>query len=97
MNELAAQHPGMVQVLDSNGAWGPTFAQDVNLDGVPERKPDGVHVCPSGSAMYANWLLGELASRFAGFVAATPEAWATGAWTNDPRYTTPDGICAAIA
>ncbi len=96
MTELAAQHPGVVQVLDSNGAWGPTFAQDVNLDGVPERKPDGVHACPSGSAMYANWLLGELASRFSGFVAATPEAWATGAWTNDPRYTTPDGICAAI-
>ena len=96
MTELAAQHPGLVQVLDSNGAWGATFAQDVNLDGVPERKPDGVHVCPSGSAMYANWLLGELANRFADFVAASPEAWATGAWTNDPRYTTPDGICAAL-
>ncbi len=48
MHEIADQHPGQVIVLDSDGAWGPVFDQDVNGDKVPERKPDGVHVCPSG-------------------------------------------------
>lgn len=96
MNDLAAQYPGLVQVFDSNNAWGPTFDRDVNDDLVPERKPDGVHVCPSGSALYANWLLGELAARFIGFTPASPEIWATGSWTADQRYTKPDGICAAI-
>jgi peptidoglycan/LPS O-acetylase OafA/YrhL len=96
MNDLAAQYPGLVQVFDSNNAWGPTFDSDVNDDLVPERKPDGVHVCPSGSALFANWLLDELASRFVGFVPASPEIWATGSWTTDQRYTNPDGICAAL-
>jgi peptidoglycan/LPS O-acetylase OafA/YrhL len=96
MSDLAAQYPGLVQVFDSNNAWGPTFDSDVNDDLVPERKPDGVHVCPSGSALYANWLLRELAARFIGFTPASPEIWATGSWTADQRYTNPDGICAAI-
>lgn len=96
MQEVAAAHPGKVFVLDSNGAWGPVFVQDVNGDKVPERKPDGAHVCPSGSAMYALWLMGELQSRFAGFDVAPVAEWATGTWTDDPRYTQPEGICAKL-
>ena len=96
MNEVAAQHPGQVIVLDSNGAWGPVFTQDVNGDKVPERKPDGAHVCPSGAAMYAVWLTGELQKNFTGFVPAPPQEWATGEWVGDPRYTNPAGICAAL-
>ena len=96
MAEIAEQHPEAVVVLNSDGAWGPTFDQDVNDDLVPERKPDGVHVCPSGVAMYANWLLGELAGRFTGFVPASLATWAGGAWIDDPRYATPVGICALL-
>ena len=96
MNEIAGQHPGQVVVLDSNGAWGPTFTQDVNGDNVPERKPDGAHVCPSGAAMFAIWLQGELQQRFAGFIPTPPAEWAAGEWVADPRYTTPAGICAAL-
>jgi peptidoglycan/LPS O-acetylase OafA/YrhL len=96
MHEVADEHPGEVFVLDSDGAWGPEFTQDVNGDKVPERKPDGVHVCPSGAAMYAVWLQGELQQRFESFVAAPPAEWATGQWVDDPRYTQPAGICARL-
>ena len=97
MHEVAAEHPGQVFVLDSDGAWGPVFSQDVNSDKVPERKPDGVHVCPSGAAMYALWLMGELQQRFDDFVPAPPADWATGKWVDDPRYTNPAGICARLS
>lgn len=96
MNEVAEQHPGQVMVLNSDGAWGPVFTQDVNGDKVPERKPDGAHVCPSGAAMYAVWLQSELQQRFADFIPAPPAEWATGEWVDDPRYTQPAGICAAL-
>ena len=96
MQEVADHHPGQVFVLNSDGAWGPTFTQDVNGDKVPERKPDGVHVCPSGAAMYAQWLMGELQLRFVDFVPAPPAKWATGKWIRDPRYTNPAGICAKL-
>jgi hypothetical protein len=96
MNEIADAHPGTVFVLDSTGAWGPVFAQDVNGDKIPERKPDGAHVCPSGSAMYALWLTSELQQRFADFTPAPATAWATGPWVDDPRYTNPAGICAKL-
>jgi peptidoglycan/LPS O-acetylase OafA/YrhL len=96
MQEVADQHPGHVFVLNSDGAWGPTFTQDVNGDKVPERKPDGVHVCPSGAAMYALWLMGELQQRFVDFVPAPPAEWATAKWVDDPRYNKPSGICAKL-
>ncbi|MEY2554626.1 MAG: hypothetical protein QOC57_2486 [Ilumatobacteraceae bacterium] len=96
MHVVAAAHRGCVFVLDSDAAWGPTFTLDVNGDKVPERKPDGVHVCPSGAAMYAVWLTGELQQRFTGFKPAPPTVWATGNWVDDPRYTQPAGICAKL-
>ena len=96
MHDIADQHPGQVIVLDTDAVWGPVFTQDVNGDKVPERKPDGVHVCPSGAAMYALWLTGQLQQKFADFVPAPPAEWATGDWVNDPRYTQPEGICAAL-
>jgi hypothetical protein len=96
MKEMAAEHPGQVVVLNSDEAWGPEFTQDVNGDKVPERKPDGAHVCPSGAAMYAVWLTEELEKRFAGFIAAPPSEWAAGDWVDDPRYINPAGICAAL-
>ena len=83
-------------VLDSRHAWGPVFTIDVNDDKVPERKPDGAHVCPSGAAMYAVWLTTELGQRFTGFESVSPVEWADGPWVDDPRYTQPAGICAAL-
>jgi len=97
MNEVAENHPGDVIVLNTDAIWGPEFDQDFNGDKVPERKPDGVHVCPSGAAMYAIWLMDELQQRFAGFIPAPPSDWATGEWVDDPRYTQPTGICAALS
>jgi hypothetical protein len=96
MHEIADKHPGQVFVLDTDEVWGPVFTQDVNGDKVPERKPDGVHICPSGAAMYAIWLMNQLQERFTGFVPAPPELWATGEWVGDPRYINPAGICAAL-
>jgi len=96
MHEIADEHPGKVFVLDGNTIWGPVFAQDINGDKVPERKPDGVHVCPSGAAIYAIWLMDQLHQRFADFVPTPPAQWATGEWVKDPRYLKPAGICAAL-
>ena len=96
MHQIADRHPGDVMVLDSDGVWGPVFVQDVNGDKVPERKPDGVHICPSGAAMFAIWLTGQLRDRFQDFTPAPPDKWATGAWVGDPRYLQPEGICAAL-
>ena len=96
MHDIADEHPGQVMVFNSDEVWGPVFTQDVNGDKVPERKPDGVHVCPSGAAMYAIWLMNELQQRFTDFVPVPPALWATGEWVGDPRYTNPAGICAAL-
>ena len=96
MHDIADEHPGQVMVLNSDEVWGPVFTQDVNGDKVPERKPDGVHVCPSGAAMYAIWLMDELQQRFTDFVPVPPALWATGDWIGDPRYINPAGICAAL-
>jgi peptidoglycan/LPS O-acetylase OafA/YrhL len=96
MRDIAAEHPGEVIFLNSDEVWGPVFTQDVNGDKVPERKPDGVHVCPSGAAMYAIWLMNALQHHFADFEPAPPASWATGEWVGDPRYLNPAGICAAL-
>jgi peptidoglycan/LPS O-acetylase OafA/YrhL len=96
MHDIADEHPGQVIVLNSDEVWGPVFIQDVNGDKVPERKPDGVHVCPSGAAMFTIWLMDELQKRFEDFVPVPPALWAAGEWLGDPRYTQPAGICAAL-
>ena len=91
--DLAAQRPGEAWVLDADALWG-AFAYDINGDGVPERKPDGVHVCPQGSALLGNWLAYELAILFDGITPAPPADWAGGDWVNDQRYDNPAGACA---
>ena len=96
MHDIAAEHPDQVFVLNTDDVWGPVFVQDVNGDKVPERKPDGVHVCPSGAAMFTLWLNDQLQQRIADYVPAATADWATADWVNDPRYTNPEGICAAL-
>jgi peptidoglycan/LPS O-acetylase OafA/YrhL len=90
---LAKAHPDRVFVLDATSLWGP-FKYDINGDGIPERKQDGVHVCPQGSALLGNWLAHRLAVLFDGVQPADPAGWAALPWVNDPRYSNPPGTCA---
>ncbi len=94
--ELVAAGEGRVHLVDSMPAWGPTMAFDIDGDGAPDRKPDGVHVCPQGAARFAAWLVGDLGIRFAGIAVAPPETWVAGDWTSSQRYDTPTGACVAL-
>jgi lysophospholipase L1-like esterase len=93
--ELVAADPG-THLLDSVAAWGPELDADIGDDGAPDRKPDGVHVCPQGAARLAAWLVTQLAGMYAGLTPAPPEAWASGPWLTDRHYDTPVGACAAL-
>jgi peptidoglycan/LPS O-acetylase OafA/YrhL len=92
---VAEQSDGQVVVLDQSGVLGDEFVADLDGDGVPERKPDGVHVCPSGAARVAAWLVQELAMRFDGIDAVLPSAWVEGVWAQDSRFDDPPGACMA--
>lgn len=93
---LAARDPSRVVVIDQLPVFGDEYRRDVDGDGVPERKPDGVHLCPSGAARLAAWLLDEL-TRFApGFEPASPSLWAGGDWTRERRFDDPRGACSAL-
>jgi len=92
---VAAASDGQVVVLDQSSVLGDEFVEDLDGDGVPERKPDGVHVCPSGAARVAAWLIPELTLRFSGIEAVAPSTWVEGAWTLDPRFDDPPGACMA--
>lgn len=94
--ELVDGSAGAVVLVDSAPLWGPTMAYDIDGDGAPDRKPDGVHVCPQGAARFANWFVAELATRFAGITPQPAAAWAAGPWATDARYDTPAGACVAL-
>jgi peptidoglycan/LPS O-acetylase OafA/YrhL len=96
VQQLAAVDPANVRYLPVTDVWGTTYAQDLDKDGVPERKPDGVHMCPSGAARIAAWLVEQLAKTYDGVRPAPVRSWATGPWTNDERFRTPPGICANL-
>lgn len=93
--ELAAARPGRVLVLDAGALWG-AYDADLDDDGIPERKPDGVHVCPRGAALLGHWLVAQLAEHFDGIAPADPAGWAGGPWTTEPRYDDPPGACAPL-
>lgn len=92
---VAAGSDGQVVVLDQSVVFGDEFVDDLDGDGVPERKPDGIHVCPAGAARMAAWLIPELGSRFSGVTVVEPAVWAGGEWAQDPRYDDPPGACMA--
>jgi peptidoglycan/LPS O-acetylase OafA/YrhL len=85
-----------VWLLDQSAVWGPAFLADLDGDGTPERKRDGVHMCPSGAARFAAWLVPALAGVARGIVPADPIGWAGGAWIDDARYDNPVGACAPL-
>jgi peptidoglycan/LPS O-acetylase OafA/YrhL len=86
-----------IELLSTVEVWGPDGEVDLDDDGVPERKVDRAHVCPSGAARFASWLTAQLAERFDGVVPAPPGDWATGPWTTEPRFDEPIGSCAPLS
>lgn len=93
---LSGRSGGGVELLDQSGVFGDVFVRDVDSDGVPERKPDGVHLCPSGAARIAAWLVPELAARFSGISPVQPVEWVDGPWVVDPRFDDPPGACMGL-
>jgi hypothetical protein len=95
IEEFVVMHPG-THLLVAGGAWGTEFDADIGDDGAPDRKPDGVHVCPQGAARFASWLVDELDRIYDGASPVFPSAWVGGPWTTDATYDTPVGSCAAV-
>jgi peptidoglycan/LPS O-acetylase OafA/YrhL len=55
------------------------------------RKLDNVHLCPEGSARYANALLADMTAVFK--LAPAQGDWAQGSWVLDPDFNDPPGAC----
>jgi peptidoglycan/LPS O-acetylase OafA/YrhL len=62
-----------------------------NAQWIRVRKIDHVHLCPEGSARYAEALLTDMTKIF-GLVPASA-AWTQGSWTSDPDFNNPPGAC----
>ena len=96
VRELLGETPDRVRLFDASAVWGPMMLVDLEGDGAPDRKPDGVHVCPQGAARFAAWLVDALDESFDGITPAFPSAWADGDWSGSRRYDTPAGACVAL-
>jgi peptidoglycan/LPS O-acetylase OafA/YrhL len=55
------------------------------------RKLDSVHLCPEGSARYADALLTDMTDVLK--LAPAEGAWAQGSWVHDPDFNDPPGAC----
>src|SRR3984957_11606654 len=55
------------------------------------RKLDNVHLCPEGSARYADALLADMTAVFR--LPPAAETWSQGTWTTDPNFNDPPGAC----
>jgi len=55
------------------------------------RKLDNVHLCPEGSARYADAILSDLTKIFR--LTPATSTWADGTWTSDPDFNDPPGAC----
>ncbi|MFM8848025.1 MAG: acyltransferase family protein [Actinomycetota bacterium] len=92
---MATRSSGLVRYIDQTPALGIEFAYDIDGDGVPERKRDGIHVCPTGALRSAQWLLEQLESSY-GVPTPVADFWADGSWSTDERYDSPPGACARL-
>jgi peptidoglycan/LPS O-acetylase OafA/YrhL len=74
-------------------SWLPPVGQPnaPTADWIRVRKVDNVHLCPEGSARYAEALLSDLTQLFG--LAPASTGWTQGAWTSDPNFNTPPGAC----
>ena len=93
---VANQSDGSIIYLDQRSVLGEVFTLDIDGDGNPERKRDGIHVCPTGALRSAQWLIAELSTRFEGITPPSDDSWATGDWAQDSRYDSPPGACAPL-
>ncbi len=93
---IADQSDGSIVYLDQHSVLGDVFTLDIDGDGNPERKRDGIHVCPTGALRSAQWLIQELSTRFEGIVPPIDDTWVTGEWAKDSRYDSPPGACAPL-
>ena len=96
VRDLVASDPQHVSLVEATMLWGDSLDIDIGDDGAPDRKPDGVHVCPQGAARFADWFAARLSERFDGLQPTTAD-WSSGPWTTNARYDTPVGACAALA
>jgi hypothetical protein len=86
----------LIGYADQTSALGEVFDVDIDDDGNPERKRDGIHVCPTGALRSAQWLMQFLTDHFAGITPPTSNDWILGPWSADPRYDSPPGACARV-
>ena len=93
---VANQSDGSIIYLDQRSVLGEVFTLDIDGDGNPERKRDGIHVCPTGALRSAQWLIQELSTRFEGIAPPVDDSWVTGDWAKDSRYDSPPGACAPL-
>lgn len=93
---IAATSPELIRFADQTSALGEIFDVDVDDDGNPERKRDGIHVCPTGAIRSAQWLVSFLAANYSGVSAIVSNDWTLGTWSTDARYDSPPGACARL-
>ena len=93
---IADQSDGSITYLDQRLVLGDVFTLDIDGDGNPERKRDGIHVCPTGALRSAQWLIQELSTRFEGITTPADVSWVMGDWAKDSRYDSPPGACAPL-
>jgi hypothetical protein len=55
------------------------------------RKLDDVHLCPEGSALYANAVLSDVTAVF--HLSPAAGDWSQGSWASDPNFNDPPGAC----
>ena len=94
--DIASRAGDSIWYFDQSAALGPTFVLDIDGDGNPERKRDGIHVCPTGALRVAQWMVNELAQHFAEVQLPATNDWMLGSWSADPRYDSPPGACAHL-
>jgi peptidoglycan/LPS O-acetylase OafA/YrhL len=101
-SEMATSFPGRVMYLPvatsllvdgRYSIWLPPMGDPAapKATWIRARKLDNVHLCPEGSAYYANAILSDL-TRIFGLPTAAAD-WSSGAWTADPDYNNPPGAC----
>ena len=99
---MAAAFPGRVMyfpLADSvllHGAFSPWLppvgdAHAPTADWLRVRRLDKVHLCPEGSARYADAFLADM-TQVLGLAPATGD-WSQGSWTSDPNFNDPPGSC----
>jgi len=94
--QFAAEHRNLVVLLDQTEVFGDTFRLDIDGDGNPERKRDGVHLCPTGALAITFWLVKQLSVNYEGIAVPESSEWILGDWRDAERYDDPPGACAGL-